>query len=93
VGPWLTGVGAALVAGGAAIGYVNQGLADDLDARYARGALRPSDASEYDRVRTYNVVSTALLAAGGAAAAAGGYLWISAPARGSGAAVGAGGRF
>jgi hypothetical protein len=93
VGPWLTGVGAALVAGGAAVGWMNRGLADDLDARYARGALRPSDAQSYDRVRTYNVVSTALLAAGGAAVVAGGYLWISAPPSGAGATVGAGGRF
>jgi hypothetical protein len=91
--PWLTGVGAALVAGGAAVAWMNRGLADDLDARYARGGLRPSDASSYDRVRAYNVVSTALLAAGGVTAAAGGYLWISAPPRGAGAAVGAGGRF
>jgi hypothetical protein len=93
VGPWLTGIGAALVAGGAAVGWVNHGVADELDARYARGDLRPSDASSYDRVRTYNLVSTALLAAGGAAVATGGYLWISAPAHGPGAAVGAGGRF
>jgi hypothetical protein len=72
---------------------MNRELAGDLDARYARGGLRASDAASYDRVRTYNVLSIALFAAGGAATAAGGYLWISAPPGGPGASVGAGGRF
>ncbi len=93
-GPWLTGIGVALLAGGAAVGYVNRSLADDLEARYARGELGSSDRSSYDRVKTYNVLSTALFAAGGASIAAGTWIWVSAPAApGRGAAVGAGGRF
>jgi hypothetical protein len=93
-GPWLTGIGAALLAGGATVGFLNRDLSDDLDARYARGELSPGDRASYDRVKTYNVLSTALFAAGGAAAAAGTWLWISAPAApGAVAMVGAEGRF
>jgi hypothetical protein len=93
-GPWLTGIGAALLAGGATVGWLNRDLAGDLDARYARGALGPGDRDAYDRVRTFNVLSTALFAAGGAATAAGAWLWISAPsAPGKVAMVGAEARF
>lgn len=93
-GPWLTGIGVALLAGGAAVGYLNRNLAEDLDARYARGELTGADRSSYDRVKTYNALSTALFAAGGASAAAGTWIWISAPAAPSRpAAIGAGGRF
>jgi len=93
-GPWLTGIGVALLAGGAAVGYVNRNLADDHDARYARGELGGADRSSYDRVKTYNVLSTALFAAGGTSIAAGTWIWISAPAApGRPAVVGAGGRF
>jgi hypothetical protein len=93
-GPWLTGVGVALLAGGAAVGLANRELSDDLDARYANGRIGTADRSSYDRVKTYNVLSTALFAAGGAATAVGAWIWISAPAEGGRpAAVGAGGRF
>jgi hypothetical protein len=93
-GPWLAGVGAALVAGGAAAGWRNRDLSRELDAKYASGTLSPADRTSYDRVKTLNVVSTALFAAGGAATAAGAWLWISAPgARDEIALVGAGGRF
>jgi hypothetical protein len=93
-GPWLTGVGAALLAGGAAVGYLNRDLAHELDAKYAGGTLGPGDRAAYDRVKTYNVLSTALFAAGGAAAAAGTWFWVSAPAApGAVAMVGAEGRF
>jgi hypothetical protein len=93
-GPWLTGIGAAFLAGGAAVGWLNRDLSDELDAKYARGTLSPGDRASYDRVKTFNVLSTALFAAGGAATAAGTWLWISAPgARDEVALVGAGGRF
>jgi hypothetical protein len=93
-GPWLTGIGAALLAGGAAVGWMNRDLAGDLDARYERGTLGPGDRASYDRVKTMNVLSTALFAAGGAATAAGAWLWISAPsAPGRVAMVGAEARF
>lgn len=93
-GPWLTGIGAVLLGGGAAVGYLNHNLADDLDAKYAGGGLTAADRTSYDRVKTYNLLSTALFAAGGAATAAGTWIWISAPARpGAPPAVGAGGRF
>jgi hypothetical protein len=93
-GPWLTGLGVALMAGGAAVGYLNQDLANDLDARYANRQLTSADRASYDRVKTYNVVSTALFAAGGVAAATGAWIWISAPSsHGEPAVVGAGGRF
>jgi hypothetical protein len=93
-GPWLTGLGVALLAGGAAVGYLNHDLAQDLDSRYANRQLTAADRASYDRVRTYNVISTTLFAAGGAAAAAGAWIWISAPpSPGEPAVVGAGGRF
>ena len=92
-GPWLTGVGAALLAGGAAVGYLNRGLADDLDAKHAAGTLAASDRASFDRVEQLNVLSTALFAAGGATAAAGTYLWITAPAAGQPATAGVRGRF
>jgi hypothetical protein len=93
-GPWLTGIGAALLGGGATDAYLNRDLAGDLDARYARGALGPSDRASYDRVKIFNVLSTALFAAGGAASAAGAWIWISAPsAPGKVAMVGAEARF
>ena len=92
-GPWLSGVGAVLLAGGAAAGYVNRGLADDLDAKYASGKLATSDRASFDRVEQLNVLSAALFAAGGAAAVAGTYLWITAPAAGQPATAGVGGRF
>ena len=93
-GPWLTGIGAVLLGGGAAVGYLNHNLADDLDAKYAGGGLTAADRSSYDRVKLYNLASAGLFAAGGAFTAAGTWIWISAPARpGAPAAVGAGGRF
>ena len=93
-GPWLTGVGAALLAGGATVAVLNRDLANDLDARYANHQLSAADRSSYDRVRTYNLLSTSLFAAGGVAIATGTWIWISAPAApGAPAAVGAGGRF
>ncbi len=93
-GPWLTGVGAALLAGGATVAVLNRSLANDLDARYANHQLSAADRSSYDRVRTYNLLSTSLFAAGGVATATGTWIWISAPAApGAPAAVGAGGRF
>jgi hypothetical protein len=93
-GPWLTAIGAVLLGGGAAVGYLNHNLADDLDAKYAGGELTAADRTSYDRVKTYNLLSTALFAAGGAATAAGTWIWISAPARpGAPPAIGAGGRF
>lgn len=93
-GPWLTGIGVALAAGGAAVGLLNRDLASDLDGRYANKQVTAEDRAAYDRVRTYNVVSTTLFAAGGAAIAAGAWIWISAPvAPGEPAAIGAGGRF
>jgi len=93
-GPWLTGVGTALLAGGAAVGYVNRGLARDLEAKHAGGTLTAADRASFDRVDRYNVLSTALFAAGGAAAAGGAFIWITAPAApGQPAMAGAGGRF
>jgi hypothetical protein len=93
-GPWLTGIGVALAAGGAAVGLLNRDLANDLDGRYANKQVTAEDRAAYDRVRTYNVVSTTLFAAGGVAIAAGTWIWISAPvAPGEPAAIGAGGRF
>jgi 2-oxoglutarate dehydrogenase E2 component (dihydrolipoamide succinyltransferase) len=93
-GPWLTGIGVALVAGGAAVGMMNRDLASDLDAKRATGSLTAEDRSSYDQVQTYNTLSTALFAAGGVAVASGAWIWITAPAApGQPAAVGAGGRF
>jgi hypothetical protein len=93
-GPWLTAIGVALLGGGAAVGYLNRGDADDLEARYARGELAAADRASYDRVQRYNVLSSALFAAGATATAWGACLWIAAPpAPGAGVAVGAGGRF
>jgi hypothetical protein len=84
----------ALLGGGAAIGYLNRGAADELEARYARGELTAADRASYDRVETYNVLSSALFAAGATATVWGTCLWISAPAApGAPVAIGAGGRF
>lgn len=93
-GPLFTFVGAGLLAGGAVVGYLDQRLADDLEAKRAAGTLSPADRPSYDRVDRYNVLSTVLLAAGGVSAAAGTWLWISAPARpGDPAVAMVGGRF
>src|SRR6266511_1977427 len=93
-GPWLTGIGAALLAGGAAVGYLDRELAHDLDAKHASGTLTAADRASFDRVDRYNVLSLALFAAGGAAAAGETFIWITAPvAPGHPAMAGAGGRF
>jgi hypothetical protein len=93
-GPWLTAIGLGLLGGGATVGYLNRDVARDLDGRYARGELTAADRASYDRVQTYNVLSSALFAAGATATAWGTCLWISAPAAPGGpVAVGAGGRF
>ncbi len=93
-GPLFTFVGAALLGGGAVVGYLDKKLADDLAAKRAAGTLGPADRSSFDRVDRYNVLSTALFAAGGVSVAAGTWLWISAPAKPGGATVaGAAGRF
>ena len=93
-GPWLTGVGVALLAGGAAVGYLNHSLSDDLAAKRAAGTLSASDRSSFDRVDRYNALSIGLFSAGGAAVAAGTWLWIAAPsAPGRPVSAGAGGRF
>ncbi len=78
-GKWATAVGAVLLAGGVTVAALNRRLASDLDDRYFGNGLRAADASSYDRVDTYNVLSAALFAAGGAAAGVGIVLWSTAP--------------
>lgn len=91
-GPWLTGAGAALLAGGVAVSVMSGSLSDDLARKYEAGALSPADRSSYRRVERYDSLTRLLLASGGAFALTGIAVWTSAPARGT-AVAGVAGRF
>ncbi|HSM93153.1 MAG TPA: hypothetical protein VLT47_09715, partial [Anaeromyxobacteraceae bacterium] len=62
-------------------------LADALQDRFDRGALRPEDARLYDRVDRYEAVANLLFVAGGVATVGGLTLRATAPAGGAGVAV------
>lgn len=74
-GPWVAGAGAVLLAGSAAVSFMNHSLSSDLEDKLAEGRLTPADRSDYDRVELYNTVSKALFASGGALAFGGLALW------------------
>ncbi len=91
-GPWVTGAGAVLLAGSAAVSFMNHSLSSDLEDKLAEGRLTPGDRSDYDRVELYNTVSKALFASGGALAFGGLALWT-APLPSGPAVAGVAGRF
>jgi hypothetical protein len=95
-GRWSTAVGVGLLSAGALTAVLNLRLAADLEDKYRRNALEPSDAARYQEVDTNNVIAATLLAAGGVATVTGVVLWTTAPdvrpTRG-GATVGVSGRF
>jgi len=81
-GPWLTGAGAALLAGAVALSVVNRGLSDELERKFEAGTLTPADLPSYRRVERYNTATRALFASGGAFTIVGVAIWTAAPARG-----------
>jgi hypothetical protein len=91
-GPWLTGAGAALLAGGLAVSVMNRSLSHDLEDRLAAGRLTPADLEDYDRVERYDTLSAALFASGGALTLGGVALWTAPLPRGP-AVAGLAGRF
>jgi hypothetical protein len=91
-GPWLTGAGAALLAGGVALAVVNQSRSDALERKFETGGLSPADRRSYDQIEQYNTMTAALFAAGGAFTVTGAAIWTGAPGRG-GVTAGVGGRF
>jgi hypothetical protein len=78
-GKWTTLAGVLMLGGGTAVAVMNQRLADDLEAKYRANTLTGADAEDYDRVDSYNTLSTGLFVAGGVATAAGLVLWGTAP--------------
>lgn len=91
-GPWLTGAGAALLAGGLAVSVMNRSLSHDLEDRLAAGRLTPADLEDYDRVERYDTLSAVLFASGGALTLGGVALWTAPLPRGP-AVAGLAGRF
>lgn len=91
-GRWTTGGGVALLVAGVVVGLTGQRLADSLQDRFERGALRPEDASLYDRVDRYEQAANLLFIAGGTVTVAGLTLQAIAPA-GGGAGVAMAGSF
>lgn len=81
-GRWMTGIGAALLAGGIALSTVNRSASDDLDRRYGAGTLTQGDLSAYRRVDRVNTLTAAVMAAGGAFTLAGIALWTAPPVEG-----------
>jgi hypothetical protein len=90
-GPWLTGIGAAALAGGLALSVANRSLSNELDRKYQAGTLTPSDLDAYRRVRRNDTATQVLFAAGGTLTLSGVAIWTAAPSRG--AAAGVAGRF
>lgn len=78
-GKALTAGGAALLAGGTVLAVLGRGLSQELEDKYAQGALTPADADAYERLDLYNTAGTALLVAGGVTFASGLTLWSLAP--------------
>ncbi len=91
-GRWGTGGGLAMITAGAVFGLSGKRLADALQDRYDRRALRPEDDRLFDRVELYERLSNLLFVAGGAATAAGLTFQVLAPA-GGGAGVAMAGTF
>jgi hypothetical protein len=79
LGPWTTACGATLLAGGGVAGLLGYRLSRQLDDQYRTGALAPSDAASYRRVRAYGRATDVLLVTGGLLAATGLTLWALTP--------------
>lgn len=88
-GPWLTGAGAAFLAGGIAMSVVNRSLSDELDRKFAAGTLTAADLGTYRRVERNDKMTQLLFAAGGTFTLSGVALWTAAPRRGAVAGVAA----
>lgn len=91
-GPWITGTGAALLAGGLAVSFMSRTATDELDRKFQAGTLTASDRPSYDRIEKYDTLTRALLASGAAITLSGVAIWTAAPARG-GTVAGVAGRF
>jgi hypothetical protein len=78
-GKWTTLAGVVMLGGGTAVAVMNRNLAEDLEAKYRSNSLTAADAEDYERIDTYNTLSTGLFIAGGVATATGLYLWGTAP--------------
>jgi hypothetical protein len=91
-GRWTTGGGVAMLVAGAVVGLTGKRLADSLQDRYDRGALRPEDEPLFDKVDRYERLANILFVAGGAFSVAGLTLQAMAPA-GGGAGVAMAGTF
>jgi hypothetical protein len=91
-GPWVTGAGAVLVAGGLAVSTMNHSLSEELEDKLAAGRLTAADLDSYDRVGQYNTLSALLFASGGALTLGGVALWTAPLPRGP-AVAGVAGRF
>jgi hypothetical protein len=91
-GPWITGAGAALLAGGVAVSVMSRSLSDELDRKFQAGTLSAADLPSYRRVEQYDKLTRMLLASGAAVTLSGVAIWTTAPAR-SGAVAGLSGRF
>jgi hypothetical protein len=89
-GAWGVGGGVVMLAAGAAVGLTGRRLADALQDRFDRGALRPEDSRLYDRVDRYETLANVLLVAGGAVTLGGLTLRAMAPAGGGGGVAMAG---
>ncbi len=92
-GPWITGTGAALLAGGLAVSFMSRTATDELDRKFQAGTLTASDRASYDRIEQYDSLTRALLASGAALTLSGVAIWTAAPARGGTVAGGVAGRF
>lgn len=91
-GPWITGTGVALLAGGLTVSVMNRSLSNELDRKYASGTLTGADLASYRRVDQYNQLTQALFASGGALTLVGTAIWTAAPERGR-VVAGVSGRF
>ena len=78
-GKWATLGGIALLGGAGIVAAMNKSLSEDLDEKYTGGGLTHDDLSSYDKVDTYNALTTGLLVAGGVATVTGVALWAMAP--------------